>query len=74
MKRYLLYILLLLMPLAIFGQKLRNHNLSVGRNLDIFNQVYKNLHLLYVDTLNPQEVIGAGINAMLRTLDPYTEY
>jgi carboxyl-terminal processing protease len=32
------------------------------------------LELLYVDTLNPKETIGTAINAMLRSLDPYTEY
>ena len=60
------------MPLFAMGQK--NHNLDVAKNLDIFNQVYKNLDLLYVDTLNPNEVVGTGIKSMLRSLDPYTEY
>ena len=54
------------------GQK--DHNFEVAKHLDIFNNVYKNLDLLYVDTLNPKDVIGTGINAMLRQLDPYTEY
>ena len=52
----------------------QNHNLEVAKNLDIFNQLYKNLDLMYVDTLDAQEVIGTGIKSMLRSLDPYTEY
>jgi len=56
------------------AQKTSDHNFEVAKHLDIFNQVYKNLELLYVDTLNPKETIGTGINAMLRNLDPYTEY
>lgn len=56
------------------AQKTKNHNLEVAKNLDIFNNIYKGLDLMYVDTLNPGEVIGTGINAMLRSLDPYTEY
>lgn len=72
MRRHCILILTLLMPLFAMGQK--NHNLDVAKNLDIFNQVYKNLDLLYVDTLNPNEVVGTGIKAMLRSLDPYTEY
>jgi carboxyl-terminal processing protease len=52
----------------------KNHNLEVAKNLDIFNQLYKNLDLFYVDTLNPNEVVTTGIKAMLRSLDPYTEY
>ena len=60
--------------LSLLAQGQKNHHLDVAKNLDIFNQVYKNLDLLYVDTLNPNEVIGTGIKAMLRSLDPYTEY
>ena len=74
MKRHYITLLVLLCPLLLFGQGKKNHNLAVAKNLDIFNQVYKNLDLLYVDTLNPDEVISTGIKAMLRSLDPYTEY
>ena len=56
------------------AQKQKNHNFEVGKNLDIFNNIYKHLDLMYVDTLNPKEVIGNGITAMLKSLDPYTEY
>jgi len=52
----------------------QNRYLEVGKNLDIFNNVYKHLDLLYVDTLDPQRTITAAINGMLRSLDPYTEY
>ena len=74
MKQRILSITTLIMftSLVTLGQK--NHHLDVAKNLDIFNQVYKNLDLLYVDTLNPNEVVGTGIKAMLRSLDPYTEY
>ena len=51
-----------------------NHNLEVGKNLDIFNSLYSNLDLLYVDTLNPATTMTAAIDGMLRSLDPYTEY
>ena len=30
--------------------------------------------MLYVDTLNANDVVGTAINAMLRSLDPYTVY
>ena len=63
-----------LLALPVHAQKSDDHHFEVGKQLDIFNNVYKNLELLYVDTLNPKEVIGTGINAMLRSLDPYTEY
>ena len=74
MKRYILLLMLAGLGLTAEAQKTSDHNFEVAKHLDIFNQVYKNLELLYVDTLNPKETIGTGINAMLRNLDPYTEY
>ena len=75
MKRYITLLLLLAgLGLTAQAQKKSDHHFEVAKHLDIFNQVYKNLELLYVDTLNPKETIGTGINAMLRSLDPYTEY
>ena len=62
---------ILLMPLTVAGQ---NHNLEVGKNLDIFNALYSNLDLFYVDTLNPGQTMTAAIKGMLDSLDPYTEY
>lgn len=52
----------------------KDHNFDVAKNLDVFNAIYKQLDMMYVDTLNADEVIGNGINAMLRSLDPYTVY
>lgn len=79
MKKTYFQLLFLIVPLFCWAQasshgSAKNHNLDVAKNLDIFNQIYKNLDLFYVDTLNPNEVIGTGIKAMLRSLDPYTEY
>lgn len=51
-----------------------DHYFEVKKNLDIFNTIYKQLDLIYVDTLDAKEVIGTGIEAMLESLDPYTEY
>lgn len=50
------------------------HYFKVAKNLDVFNAIYKNLDMMYVDTLDADEVVGTGINAMLKSLDPYTEY
>lgn len=52
----------------------KDHNFDVAKNLDVLNVIYKQLDMMYVDTLKASEVIGNGINAMLRSLDPYTEY
>ena len=65
-------IVLTMLPLTAQGQE--NHQLEVGKNLDIFNALYSNLDLFYVDTLNPKQTMTAAINGMLRSLDPYTVY
>ena len=70
--------ILLLIAIAPMGiqaqQSSSQHNLDVGKNLDIFNSLYSQLDLFYVDTLNPSQTMTAAINGMLRSLDPYTEY
>lgn len=52
----------------------KNHNYTVASNLETFSAIYKQLDMLYVDTLDADVTVGAGIRAMLRSLDPYTEY
>ena len=67
-------LIFLFLPTVASAQTQKDHNFEVAKHLDIFNNLYKNLDLLYVDTINPKDVIGTGIDAMLRRLDPYTEY
>ena len=73
-KRIFLSLAILLAALTAQAQDTKNHNLEVAKNLDIFNALYKNLDMMYVDTLDANKVIGVGINAMLKSLDPYTEF
>ena len=78
MRKSIITILLALFAAALSAQEsqstTKNHNLEVGKNLDIFNAVYRNLDLFYVDTLNPGQTVTSAIKGMLRSLDPYTEY
>ena len=74
MKWMLSVCLLASFGLTAHAQTAKNHRFEVAKNLDLFNNIYKNLDLMYVDTLNPVDVIGTGIRAMLGSLDPYTEY
>lgn len=70
-QRYLIAGLLALTAANSWGD---NHNFAVARNLETFSNIYKNLDLMYVDTLDADVTVTNGINAMLRSLDPYTEY
>lgn len=74
MKKILISMLALLLALPGFSQKNKDHDFVVAKNMDVFNAIYKNLDLMYVDTLDADEVIGNGIKAMLGSLDPYTTY
>lgn len=70
----MLVAMLCFIQLSTYAQKSKNHNFEVAKNLEIFNDIYRMLDVMYVDTLDPAMVIGNGINAMLSSLDPYTQY
>ena len=74
MKKVLISLLMVLLAAPAFAQIDRDHDFKTAKNMDIFNSIYKNLDLMYVDTLDAQEVVGNGIKAMLGSLDPYTTY
>lgn len=63
-----------LLPLALAAQKKENSNSAISRNLELFNDIYKQLDLFYVDSLNADSVIGRGIRLMLQQIDPFTDY
>lgn len=74
MKKTYLLLLCLFTGIMGYAQTKDEHYFKVAKNLDIFNTIYKNLDMMYVDTLDADVTVGTGINAMLRSLDPYTEY
>ena len=47
---------------------------DIAKNIDIFTRVYKEIAFSYVDGVNPEEFMRAGIRGMLNTLDPYTVF
>lgn len=46
----------------------------IAKNLDIFFSLFRELNTFYVDEIDPDKVIKAGMDNMLKTLDPYTVY
>jgi carboxyl-terminal processing protease len=46
----------------------------IGKNLDIFFSLFREINTFYVDEINPDKIIRTGIDNMLKTLDPYTVY
>lgn len=47
---------------------------EISKNMEIFTGVYKELNIYYVDETQPGALMKTGIDAMLRSLDPYTVY
>ncbi|MEJ6736844.1 MAG: S41 family peptidase [Flavobacteriales bacterium] len=47
---------------------------EVSKNLDIFATLFRELNIYYVDDANPGELMKTGIDAMLESLDPYTNF
>ena len=65
---------MLVMIGTVSAQNDKDHDFKVSKNLEVFNDIYRYLDMIYVDTLDADEVIGTGIKGMLNSLDPYTEY
>lgn len=73
-KLALVLALLAMSVIGLFAQDDDDHNFKVSKNMQVFNEIYRYLDLMYVDTLNADETVGTAINSMLRSLDPYTTY
>ena len=66
---------ILLVGSVFFGfNKEDDRNFQIIKSLDVFNSVFKELDMFYVDSIDPKEVVEYGIRAMLAKTDPYTEY
>lgn len=62
----------LILSFNLTGQN--GSDFEISKNLDIYVTLFKELHANYVDDLKPGDLMQTGINAMLESLDPYTNY
>ncbi len=68
-------LLVLIIILGFFSFNNPNERyFEITRNLDIFATLFKEVNAYYVDEINPNKLIKTGIDAMLASLDPYTNY
>ncbi|MFO8001837.1 MAG: S41 family peptidase [Marinilabilia sp.] len=56
------------------NNKEEEENFSVIKNLDIFYSLFRELNTYYVDETDPEELVETGVEAILESLDPYTDY
>ena len=55
-------------------QKVNQRSFRISKNLTIFNSVFRELDMFYVDTLSYDKMVKSSIDNMLEKLDPYTVY
>lgn len=78
MKKKILFGTLILMAfiLGIAATSVANKGryFDITKNLEIFSNMYKELNSNYVDEIDPNQIMKIGIDAMLVSLDPFTNY
>ncbi|MBT1687275.1 S41 family peptidase [Dawidia soli] len=73
-KKILLASALLITVALLAASKPAERYFEIAKNLDIFATLFKEVNALYVDDVNPNKLVRTGIDAMLNSLDPYTNY
>jgi carboxyl-terminal processing protease len=76
MLRRIKWILILIAAagLTISLRKPAEKYFDIAKSLDIFTTLFKEVNAYYVDEVEPEELIHKGIEGMLESLDPYTDY
>ncbi|MEN9738149.1 MAG: C-terminal processing peptidase-3, Serine peptidase family, partial [Bacteroidota bacterium] len=67
-------VLLSAIVIITVGFKQADDYFEISKNLELFGAVYKTVNSEYVDEVNPGDLMKKGIDAMLASLDPYTNY
>jgi carboxyl-terminal processing protease len=73
MKKYLIVVIVAIVGLIGFTSSTTQY-FEISKNFEIFGSLYKELNTYYVDEIDPNELMQEGINAMLSSLDPYTNF
>ncbi|MCF0192594.1 MAG: S41 family peptidase [Prevotella sp.] len=68
------YILLFFAFCLSFGTLRAQEYYKIGEQVSLFNEVCRRLQNMYVDTLNPEQMITDAIRGMTAKMDPYTEF
>ncbi|MEO6884157.1 MAG: S41 family peptidase [Bacteroidia bacterium] len=59
---------------AIVSYSFADNYFEISKNLDIFSTMFRELNIYYVDSIQPGTLMKKGMDAMLASLDPYTDY
>jgi carboxyl-terminal processing protease len=69
-----LVIILVVVVSSVFSVSFVNKNFEIAKNLDIYATLFRELVINYVDDVNASELMRTGIDEMLASLDPYTNF
>lgn len=72
LKKYLL--ILVIVASSFLSFSFVDNYFEISKNLDIFATLFRELNMYYVDETKPGELMKKGIDSMLESLDPYTNY
>src|SRR5688572_9112789 len=67
-------ILVIFFTATVAFQKPIEKYFDIAKSLDIFATLFKEVNAYYVDEVDPQKLIRHGIEGMLESLDPYTDF
>ncbi len=65
---------LLLLGMATTYTTTNGNYFEIAKNIEIFTNLYKEINTYYVDETDPAKLMRTGVDAMLGSLDPYTNY
>ncbi len=68
------FLLVISVALLVAFRKPAEKYFDIAKSLDIFATLFKEVNAYYVDEVEPQKLIRKGIDGMLTSLDPYTDY
>jgi carboxyl-terminal processing protease len=71
--KWVVGIMLILVAAFAFRKPAENY-FEIAKSLDIFASLFKEVNTYYVDEIEPKKLIRQGIDGMLESMDPYTDF
>jgi carboxyl-terminal processing protease len=69
------YVIVLTLAISLVSFSFtEDYYFEVSKNLDIFTTLFRDVNIYYVDSVQPGELMKTGIDAMMKSLDPYSVY
>jgi carboxyl-terminal processing protease len=73
-KKILYFLIPVVLTTSLISFSFTDDLFEISKNLDVFSSMYRELNLYYVDETKPGQLMKTAADAMLQSLDPYTEY